>query len=90
MARTTIDYGIDLGTTNSCISLVESASAVIIRNNEGWPYTPSAVYVEKDGRIRTGKAAKERLVSHPGDAVGGFKRWMATRRPRLSFAAALP
>ena len=82
MTRNTIDYGIDLGTTNSCISVVESAGAVIIRNNEGWPYTPSAVYIEKDGRIRTGKAAKARLVSHPDDAVGGFKRWMGTTQTK--------
>ena len=82
MTRTTIDYGIDLGTTNSCVSVIGSAGAVIIRNNDGWPYTPSAVYIEKDGRIRTGKAAKERLVSHPGDAVGGFKRWMGTAQTK--------
>jgi molecular chaperone DnaK len=85
MERMTIDYGIDLGTTNSCISVLESTGAVIVRNNEGWPFTPSAVYVEKDGSIRTGKRAKERLVSHPGDAVGGFKRWMGTTQ-RKDFA----
>jgi molecular chaperone DnaK len=85
MERMTIDYGIDLGTTNSCISVLESTGAVIVRNNEGWPFTPSAVYVEKDGSIRTGKRAKERLVSHPGDAVGGFKRWMGTTQ-RKEFA----
>jgi len=82
MTRTTIDYGIDLGTTNSCVSVVENGNASIIRNNEGWPYTPSAVYIEKDGRIRRGMAAKGRLLSHSGDAVGGFKRWMGTTQTK--------
>ncbi|RZU29073.1 Hsp70 family protein [Edaphobacter modestus] len=82
MERMTIDYGIDLGTTNSCISVLESTGAMIIRNNEGWPYTPSAVSVEKDGSIRTGRSAKDRLVSYPGDAVGAFKRWMGTTQSK--------
>ena len=82
MTRTTIDYGIDLGTTNSCVSVAGSSGAVIIRNNEGWPYTPSAVYVEKDGSVRTGRAAKGRLLSYPGDAVSGFKRWMGTAQTK--------
>jgi molecular chaperone DnaK len=89
MTRTTIDYGIDLGTTNSCVSVAENSGAVIIRNNEGWPYTPSAVYVEKDGSVRTGRAAKGRLISHPSDAVGGFKRWMGTAQTKTFLPSGL-
>ena len=89
MTRTTIDYGIDLGTTNSCVSVAESSGAVIIRNNEGWPYTPSAVYLEKDGSVRTGRAAKGRLLSHPGDAVSGFKRWMGTAQTKTFLRSGL-
>ena len=49
MSRLTVDYGIDLGTTNSSIAVLEKAGPRIIRNNENWQFTPSTV--DRAGQI---------------------------------------
>jgi molecular chaperone DnaK len=87
MARQTIDFGIDLGTTNSSIASLEKNGPIVFRNNEGDQITPSAVYIDKKGAMRVGEAAKERLVSEPNDAASEFKLWMGTEQ-RKSFARA--
>lgn len=66
--RTTIDYGIDLGTTNSSIAVLKGTEARVICNNEGASFTPSAVWIDKKGRLHVGRAAYRR-VSNPNQAV---------------------
>lgn len=78
MARQTIDFGIDLGTTNSSVAVLEKNGPHVFRNNEGDQITPSAVYIDKNGAVRVGEAAKERLVSEPNDSISEFKLWMGT------------
>jgi molecular chaperone DnaK len=76
MSRLTIDYGIDLGTTNSSIAVFEKNGPRIIRNNENEQFTPSAVWIEKNGVLRVGRAAKERALSDPRNGAVEFKLLM--------------
>ena len=81
MQRTTIDFGIDLGTTNSAIAVLSGVTPEIIKNNEkDADITPSAVYIDKKGIIRCGDGAKSRLqdASAAGDVFIEFKRRMGT------------
>jgi molecular chaperone DnaK len=78
MHRATIDFGIDLGTTNSCIALQQGAEVEIIRNNEGFEYTPSAVAVDRKGRLHVGRRAKEQVEADPDNAAIEFKLQMGT------------
>lgn len=59
--RTTIDYGIDLGTTNSAIAVLNGTNAQIIPNNAGSSFTPSAVWVDKRGQLHVGREAYQRF-----------------------------
>ncbi|MBD5459113.1 MAG: molecular chaperone HscC [Lachnospiraceae bacterium] len=72
--------GIDLGTTNSLAAVWKDGKSVLIPNAFGEYLTPSVVSVGEDGIIYVGKTAKERLISHPKDTVGGFKRFMGTAK----------
>lgn len=72
--------GIDLGTTNSLAAVWKNGKSVLIPNAFGEYLTPSVVSVGEDGIIYVGKTAKERLISHPKDTVGGFKRFMGTAK----------
>jgi molecular chaperone DnaK len=76
MSRLTIDYGIDLGTTNSSIAVFDRTGPRIIRNNENEQFTPSAVWIEKNGALRVGRAAKERALSDPRNGAIEFKLMM--------------
>ena len=76
MSRLTIDYGIDLGTTNSSIAVFDRTGPRIIRNNENEQFTPSAVWIEKNGALRVGRAAKERALSDPRNGAIEFKLLM--------------
>ena len=78
MSRSTIDVGIDLGTTNSAISRLQQGIPFVIPNNDGAPATPSVVRVNKSGTVFTGKKAYDYLVSDPDNTVGEFKRWIGT------------
>ena len=71
--------GIDLGTTHSLIGMHGADGPVLFPNPHGHLLTPSAVSVA-DGAVLVGQAARDRLVSHPGDSVAHFKRWMGTDR----------
>lgn len=70
--------GIDLGTTNSLIAVLEESGPRLIKNALSQFLTPSAISVAEDGAILTGAAAKERLITHPGRSVASFKRFMGT------------
>jgi molecular chaperone DnaK len=76
MLRTTIDFGIDLGTTNSSIAVFEKQGPRLIRNNDGWQYTPSVVWMDRNGALRVGLAAKDRIVNDPDNCATEFKLWM--------------
>jgi len=78
MNRTTIDYGIDLGTTNSAIALLKGVTTEIIKNNRDHDITPSAVHISKRGVTDVGFNAKQRMWQWPDDTFGEFKRRMGT------------
>jgi molecular chaperone DnaK len=78
MGRATIDFGIDLGTTNSAIAVLKGMNVEIIRNNEGHEYTPSVVWIDKKNRMFVGAPAKERVESDPENAAHEFKLKMGT------------
>jgi len=80
MSRSTIDFGIDLGTTNSAIALLNGVEPQIIKNGDDQDVTPSAVSINKQGVLRVGWGAKSATVgerSHQ-DAYTEFKRMMGT------------
>ncbi len=72
--------GIDLGTTNSGIALMEGGKSVIIPNAEGDRLTPSVVAFEKSGDIIVGKIAKRQAISNPERTIRSIKRDMGTSR----------
>jgi molecular chaperone HscC len=72
--------GIDLGTTHSLIGRFGDAGPQLFPNALGEYLTPSAVSVDEDGVVIVGRPARDRLISHPGVTVAGFKRWMGTAR----------
>jgi molecular chaperone DnaK len=78
MNRTTIDFGIDLGTTNSGIAVLKGVSAEIIKNNDDQDVTPSVVSYGKNGQLFVGTRAKNSIIDKPQDAYGEFKRRMGT------------
>ena len=78
MTRQTIDFGIDLGTTNSAIAVMEGVEPVIIKNNASQDITPSAVGYTKAGVLRMGDAAKRLQLGGPKDAYTEFKRRMGS------------
>ncbi len=78
MSRSTIDFGIDLGTTNSAIAVLASGDTEVFKNNEGFEYTPSAVWIDKNQRLFTGKRAKERAESDARNTASEFKLLMGT------------
>jgi molecular chaperone DnaK len=78
MSRQTIDFGIDLGTTNSAIAVMEGVEPLIIKNNQGQDITPSAVGFTKAGVLRLGDAAKRLQLGSPTDAYTEFKRRMGS------------
>jgi molecular chaperone DnaK len=76
MARTTISYGIDLGTTNSEVALFTGRDIQIIRDDENFEYTPSAVWIDPRRGIDVGRRAKETFEHDPDNAKIEFKRQM--------------
>jgi molecular chaperone HscC len=72
--------GIDLGTSNSLVSVWIDGSSKLIANALGSILTPSAVSVDEDGSIMVGLAARERLSTHPRQTIAAFKRYMGTNR----------
>lgn len=70
--------GIDLGTTNSCVSVMEGGEAVVIANAEGARTTPSVVAFSKDGERMVGQVAKRQAITNPDRTIASIKRHMGT------------
>ena len=70
--------GIDLGTTNSCVSVIEGGEAVVIPNAEGARTTPSVVAISNTGERMVGQVAKRQAVSNPTRTISSIKRHMGT------------
>jgi molecular chaperone DnaK len=70
--------GIDLGTTNSCVAVMEGNEPVVITNNEGKRTTPSIIGFVKDGERKVGDPAKRQSVTNPDKTVHSIKRFMGT------------
>lgn len=83
--------GIDLGTTNSVVSVMEGGDPVVIPNAEGGRTTPSVVAFTKDGERLVGQVAKRQAVTNPSQTVFSIKRFMGRRTGEIkSEAAHLP
>ncbi|MDX1593091.1 MAG: Hsp70 family protein, partial [Gammaproteobacteria bacterium] len=66
--------GIDLGTTNSCVSIMEEGKQRVIENSEGDRTTPSVVAFTKDGETLVGQSAKRQAVTNPDNTLYAIKR----------------
>ena len=73
--------GIDLGTTNSCVAVMEGQSPVVIANSEGSRTTPSVVAFTKTGERLVGQLAKRQAVTNPERTIKSIKRHMGTDHP---------
>ena len=71
--------GIDLGTTNSCVAVVEGGEPVVITNSEGGRTTPSVVAFTKDGERLVGQVAKRQAITNPENTIFSIKRFMGRR-----------
>src|SRR5881398_120354 len=76
MART---IGIDLGTTNSCMAILEGGDPVVIENAEGARTTPSVVAFTQGGERLVGTVAKRQAVTNPQNTVFSIKRFMGRK-----------
>ena len=72
--------GIDLGTTNSCVAVIEGGEPVVIANAEGARTTPSVVAFSKDGERMVGQVAKRQAITNPDRTISSIKRDMGTAR----------
>ncbi|MDE4907148.1 molecular chaperone DnaK [Methanogenium marinum] len=72
--------GIDLGTTNSCMSIMEGGKSIVIPNAEGGRTTPSVVAFSKEGERLVGNVAKRQAVTNPGRTIISIKRDMGSTR----------
>ncbi|MGN0532960.1 MAG: molecular chaperone DnaK [Eubacterium sp.] len=70
--------GIDLGTTNSCVSVIEGGEPVVIANAEGGRTTPSVVGFSKDGERMVGTVAKRQAIANPDRTISSIKRHMGS------------
>ena len=70
--------GIDLGTTNSAVSVMEGGSATIIPNTEGNRTTPSVVAFTKDGERLVGETAKRQAITNPNRTISSIKTQMGS------------
>ena len=75
MAKT---IGIDLGTTNSCVAVIEGGEPVVIANAEGARTTPSVVAFSKTGERMVGQVAKRQAITNPDRTISSIKREMGT------------
>jgi molecular chaperone DnaK len=70
--------GIDLGTTNSCVAVMEGNEAVVIANNEGKRTTPSVVAFVEGGERKVGDPAKRQAITNPTKTIYSIKRFMGS------------
>ena len=80
MAKT---IGIDLGTTNSCMAVLEGGEPTVIPNAEGGRTTPSVVAFTKDGERLVGQVAKRQAVTNPTNTIFSIKRFMGRRMSEI-------
>src|SRR5262244_3341129 len=75
--------GIDLGTTNSVVAVMEGGEPTVITNAEGARTTPSVVAIAKDGDRLVGQVAKRQAVTNPENTVFSIKRFMGRRQDEV-------
>ena len=71
--------GIDLGTTNSCMAVMDGGQATVLENSEGARTTPSIVAFTKNGERIVGQAAKRQAVTNPKSTIYSIKRFIGRR-----------
>ena len=76
--------GIDLGTTNSCVAVMEGGEPAVIANAEGNRTTPSVVAFTKDGERLVGAVAKRQAITNPQNTVFSVKRFMGRKHDEVS------
>ena len=76
--------GIDLGTTNSCVSVMEGNEAVVIPNAEGKRTTPSIIAFVEGGEIKVGDPAKRQAITNPQNTISSVKRFMGKKYSEVS------
>ncbi len=76
--------GIDLGTTNSCVSVMEGNEPVVIPNSEGKRTTPSIVAFIENGERKIGDPAKRQAITNPTKTIYSIKRFMGETFARVS------
>ncbi|MDD2600092.1 MAG: molecular chaperone DnaK [Kiritimatiellae bacterium] len=81
--------GIDLGTTNSCMSVMEGGEPVVIPNAEGQRTTPSVVAFTKDGERLVGQSAKRQAVTNPKKTIYSVKRFMGRKYDEMTNEASM-
>ena len=77
--------GIDLGTTNSCVAVIEGGEPVVIANAEGARTTPSVVGFTKTGERLVGQVAKRQAITNPDRTIASIKRHMGTDYKAVSY-----
>jgi len=83
--------GIDLGTTNSCVSVMEGNEPIVIANSEGRRTTPSMIAFVEGGEIKVGDAAKRQAITNPTKTIYSIKRFMGEAFDKITKeAAAVP
>jgi len=75
--------GIDLGTTNSCVAVMEGSQPVVIQNSEGQRTTPSVVAFADNGERLVGQPAKNQMITNPENTVYSIKRFMGRRHSEV-------
>src|SRR6202030_2240032 len=76
--------GIDLGTTNSCVAVMEGGEPKVIPNEEGGRTTPSVVAFTKSGERLVGQVAKRQAITNPENTIYSIKRFMGRRYSEVS------
>ena len=76
--------GIDLGTTNSCVAVMEGGEPKVIPNEEGGRTTPSVVAFTKSGERLVGQVAKRQAITNPENTIYSIKRFMGRRFNEVS------
>ena len=84
MAKSNKIIGIDLGTTNSVVAIMEGDQPVVIANQEGNRTTPSVVAFSKDGEVLVGQVAKRQAITNPENTIYSIKRFMGRKFDEVS------
>ena len=82
--KSKVIIGIDLGTTNSVVAIMEGSEAKVLTNEEGARTTPSVVAFSRDGEVLVGQVARRQAVTNPENTIFSVKRFMGRRREEVS------